>query len=59
MLKSFDRFHHAVGLVNPITDLPLQRGIPVRVPGRGGGSGSEVRLGVTVRGVVTATLMVT
>jgi hypothetical protein len=49
----------AISLVNPITDVPLQRGVPVRVPGRGGGSGLEARLGVTVRGVVTTTLMVT
>jgi hypothetical protein len=31
----------------------------VRVLGRGRGSGSEARLGVTVRGVVTTTLMMT
>jgi hypothetical protein len=48
-----------ISLVNPITDVPLQRGVPVRVPGRGGGSGLEARLGVTVRGVVTTTIMVT
>jgi hypothetical protein len=33
--------------------------IPVRVPGRAGGSASEARFRVTVRGVVTTTLMVT
>jgi hypothetical protein len=37
-LESYDPFHHALSLVNPITDVPLQRSIPVRVPGRGGGS---------------------
>jgi hypothetical protein len=58
-LESSDLFHHALCLFNPITDVLLQRSIPVRVPGRGGGSGSEVRLGVTVRGVVTTTLRVT
>jgi hypothetical protein len=58
-LESFDPFHHALSLVNPITDVPLQRSITVRVPGRGGGSGTEARLGITVRGVVTTTLMVT
>jgi hypothetical protein len=35
------------------------RSVPVRVPGSAGGSGSEARLGVIVRGVVTTTLMVT
>jgi hypothetical protein len=59
MPDSSDPFHHALSLVNPITDVPLQRSVPVRVPGRGGGSDSEARLGVTVRGVVTTTLMVT
>jgi hypothetical protein len=59
MLESSDPFHHALSLVNPITDVALQRGVLVRVPGRGGGSGSEARLGVTVRRVVTITLMVT
>jgi hypothetical protein len=58
-LKSSNPFHRALSLVNPIIDVPLQRGVPIRVPGRGGGSGSEARLGVTVRGVVTATLIVT
>jgi hypothetical protein len=58
-LESSDPFHRALSLVNPITDVPLQRSIPVRVPGKGGGSGSEARLEVTVRGVVTTTLMVT
>jgi hypothetical protein len=59
MLESSDPFHHTLSLVNPITDIPLQRGIPVRVPGRGGGSDLEARLRVTVRGVVTTTFMVT
>jgi hypothetical protein len=58
-LESSNPFHRALSLVNPITDIPLQRSIPVRVPGRGGGSSSEARLRVTVRGIVTTTLMVT
>jgi hypothetical protein len=58
-LKLSDPFHRALILVNSVTDVPLQRSVPVRVPGRGGGSSSEARLGVTVRGVVTTTLMVT
>jgi hypothetical protein len=45
MLESSDPFHCALSLVNPITDLLLRRGIPVRVPGRDGGSVSEARLG--------------
>jgi hypothetical protein len=57
-LELSDPFHCTLSLVNPITDVSLQRSVPVRVPGRGGGSGSEARLGITVRGVVTATLMV-
>jgi hypothetical protein len=59
MLKSFDPFHRVLSLVNSITDVPLKRSVLVRVPGRGGGSSSEARLGVTVRGVVTTTLIVT
>jgi hypothetical protein len=59
MLESSDPFHRMCILVSRITDVPLQRGIPVRVPRRGGGSGLVARLGVTVRGVVTTTLMVT
>jgi hypothetical protein len=59
MLESSDLFHRALSLVNPITDVLLQRGIPVRVPDKGAGSGLEAKLGVTVRGVVTTTLMVT
>jgi hypothetical protein len=51
--------HRVLSLVNPLTDVPLQRSIPVRVPGRGGGSGLEARLGVTMGGVVTTTLVVT
>jgi hypothetical protein len=58
-LKSSDSFYHVLGLVNPITDIPLQRTIPVKVPDRGGGFGSEARLGVTLRLVITTTLMVT
>jgi hypothetical protein len=59
MLESSDPFHRALSLINPITDIPLQMSVPVRVPDSGGGSSSEARLGVTVRGVVTTTLMVT
>jgi hypothetical protein len=58
-LELSDPFHRALSLINPITDIPLQRRVPVKVPGRGRGSGSEARLGVTVRGVITTTLMVT
>jgi hypothetical protein len=58
-LESSDPFHRALGLVNPITDVLLQRSVPVRVPGRGEGSGLDARLGVTVRRIVTTTLMVT
>jgi hypothetical protein len=59
MLESPDPFHRALSLVNPITDVSLQRSVPIRVPGTGGGFGLEARLGVTVRGVITTTLMVT
>jgi hypothetical protein len=59
MLESSDPFHRALSLVKPITNVLLQRGIPVRVPSRGGGSGSDARPGVTLRGIVTTTLMVT
>jgi hypothetical protein len=59
MLESSDPFHRTLSLVNPITDVPLQRGVPVRVPGRGRGFGSEDRLGVAVRGIVTTTLVLT
>jgi hypothetical protein len=59
MLESSDPFHHTLSLVNSITDVSLQRSIPVRIPARGEGSGSEARLRLTVRGVVTTTLMVT
>jgi hypothetical protein len=59
MLESSDPFHRMLSLVNPITDVPLQRSVPVRVPSKGGGSSSEASLGVTVRGVVTTSLMVT
>jgi hypothetical protein len=53
MLKSSDPFHHTLSLVDPIINVPLQRSVLVRVPGRGRGFGSEARLRVTVRGVVT------
>jgi hypothetical protein len=59
MLESSDPFHCALSLVNPITDVLLQWTVHVRVPGRGRVFGSEARLGVTVRGVITTTLMVT
>jgi hypothetical protein len=58
-LKSSDPFHRVLSLVNPITDVLLQRSKPVRVPSRGGGFGWEARLGESVRGIVTTTLMVT
>jgi hypothetical protein len=58
-LESFDSFYHVLSLVNPITNVPLQRNVLVRVPGRGRGFGSEARLEVTLRRVITTTLMVT
>jgi hypothetical protein len=58
-LESSNPFHYTLSLVNPITNVPLQSSVPVRVRGRGRGFGSEVRLGVTVRGIGTTTLMVT
>jgi hypothetical protein len=58
-LESSDPFYHVLSLVNLITNVPLQRSVLVRVPGRGGGFGSEARLGVTLRRVITTTLMVT
>jgi hypothetical protein len=58
-LESSDPLHRALRLVNPIIDVPLQGRVPVRVPRRGKCFGSEARLGVTVRGIVTTTLMVT
>jgi hypothetical protein len=58
-LESSDPFHHTLSLVNPITNVPLQRSILVRVARRGKCFGLEARLGVTVRGIVTTTLMVT
>jgi hypothetical protein len=58
-LESSDPFHHVLNLASLITSVPLQRSVLVKVPSRGGGSGSEARLRVTVRGVVTTTLMVT
>jgi hypothetical protein len=58
-LESSDPFYHTLSLVNPITEVPLQRSIPVRVPSRCVGSSSEARLRVTLRGVITTTLMVT
>jgi hypothetical protein len=59
MVESSDPFHRVLSLVNHITNIPLQRSVPVRVPSRGRGSSSEARLRITVRGVVTTTLMVT
>jgi hypothetical protein len=59
LLESSDPFHRVLSLVNPITDVALQRSVPVRVLGRGGGFSSEARLGVTMRGLVTTALMVT
>jgi hypothetical protein len=58
-LEPSDPFHRVFSLANPITDIPLQRSVPVRVPGRGGGSSLVARLGITVRVVVTTTLMLT
>jgi hypothetical protein len=57
-LKLSDPFHRVLSLVNPITNIPLQRSVPVKVPSRCRGSSSEARLGVTMRGVVT-TIVVT
>jgi hypothetical protein len=57
-LESSDTFHCALSLVNSVTNGSLQRSIPIRVPRRGRGSGSEARLRVTVRKIVTTTLMV-
>jgi hypothetical protein len=59
LLESSDPFHCTLSLVNHITDIPLQRSIPVWVLGRDGGSGSDSSLGVTVRRIVTTSLMVT
>jgi hypothetical protein len=59
MLESSDPFQRVLSLVKSITDVPLQSGVPVMVLGRGGASGLESRLGVTLRGVVTTTIMVT
>jgi hypothetical protein len=50
-LESSDPFHRVLSLVNPITDILLERSVPVKVPGIGGSSGSKARLGLTVRGV--------
>jgi hypothetical protein len=58
-LESSDPFHRMLSLINPITDVLLQRSVPVRVPVRGGDSSLKARLRVTMRGVVTTTLMVT
>jgi hypothetical protein len=57
-LESSILLHRVLSLVNPITDVPLQESVPVRVPGRGRGFSSKARLGVTMRGIVTTTLMV-
>jgi hypothetical protein len=59
MLESSDPFQHMLSQVNPISNISLQRVVPVRVPDKGRGFDSEARLGVTVRGVVTTNLMVT
>jgi hypothetical protein len=59
MLESSDPIHRALSLVNPITDVQFQRSVPVRLPSRDEGSGSEARLSVTMKGVITTTLMVT
>jgi hypothetical protein len=58
-IKLSDPFYHVLSLVNSITDVPLQRKIPVRVPDRVEGFGLKDRLRVTLRGVITTTLMVT
>jgi hypothetical protein len=58
LLESSDPFHRPLSLVSPITNIPLQRSIPVRVLGRGRGSAWEARLRIIVRGIVT-TFMVT
>jgi hypothetical protein len=58
-LESSDPFYHMLSLINPITDVPLQRSVPVRVPGRGGDFSSKARLRVTLRGVITTNPMVT
>jgi hypothetical protein len=57
--ESSDPFHRVLSLVSCITGIPFQRSVLVRVPGRGGDSDLEARLGVTVRGVITIALMVT
>jgi hypothetical protein len=48
-----------LSLVSPITDVPLQSRVPVRVPSGGRGSGLEASPGVTMRGVLTTALVVT
>jgi hypothetical protein len=58
-LESSDPFYNALSLINPITNVPLQRSVPVRVPSRDGDSGSEARLGVTLRGLIITIHMVT
>jgi hypothetical protein len=58
-LQSSDPLYLVLSLVNPISDIPLERSIPVRVLGRDGVSSSEARLRATMRGIVTTTLMVT
>jgi hypothetical protein len=58
-LESSDPFHRTLSLVDPITDVPLPRSVPIKVPSRGGGPGSEARLEVTMGGIVTTTLMLT
>jgi hypothetical protein len=59
LLESSDSFYRTLSLVSPITGVLLQGSVPVEVPGKGGGSSSEARLWVIMRGVVTTTLMLT
>jgi hypothetical protein len=59
LLELSDPFYRALSMVNPITDIPLQKSLPVRVAGRGGDSCSEASLRVTMRGLITTTLIVT
>jgi hypothetical protein len=58
-LESSDPIYCTFSLVNPITDILLQRSVPVRLPDRGRGSGLEARLRVPLRGVIITTLTVT
>jgi hypothetical protein len=58
-LESSEPFYCVLSLINPTPNVPLQNSVPVKVPGRGGGTSSEARLEVTLRWVITTTLMVT